>query len=286
MKNYYYPSLKKCIYCGTTTPPPGTHRFGDEHVIPLALGGNLIIKEASCRNCEKIINEEIESPVLPKEWIYLRIKNNFPTRKKSKNRPTHVTLQCHDGSSIQIPISDYSAPVPLYKFTEPRILTRASRINDNMHWTMSILSSHEAKTGMRQKYPLWNGIHSIIPQPFKFARLIAKIAYCRAVSEYGLEGFTPLVLPIILGHSDDYFYTVGGSLEISPAIPGGDHVLNLAILFRPQTIAILIIEVRLFSQIDTPTYKVVVGEINLNNLQHSSVFNSHMHDGKLAVEGS
>ncbi len=279
--NYLYPPLRRCIYCGTTTLPAGVSRFGDEHVVPLALGGNLILREASCRRCERIINEEIESPVLLKEWVYLRIKRNFPTRKKTRKRPTHVTLQCHDGSPIQIPINDYSTPVPLYKFTEARILTGAPRTNDNAHWTMDILSDTPAEADMRRKYPVWNGIHSITPQPFRFARLLAKIGYCHAVSEYGLEGFTPLVLDIILGHSDDYFYTVGGSLDLSPAIPGGDHVLNLEILFRSPTMAVLIIEVRLFSQITTPVYKVVVGEINLDNPQHAAVLSKHRRDGKL-----
>jgi hypothetical protein len=246
-------------------------RFGDEHVIPLALGGNLVLKEAACRQCEKIINQEIESPVLLKEWIYFRIKRNFPTRGKSKKRPTHVSLQTRNGDELRIPVHDYSTPVPLYKFIEPRILSGTERTNDNKHWTMDILTDADAEAEMRCKYPQWNGAHALIPQPFRFARLLAKIAHCRAVSEYGLDGFTPTVLDVILGRSDDYFYTVGGSLETQPAVSGGDHVLDLSVLFRTSRLAFLIADIRLFSQIVTPTYKVVVGKIYIDNPCHASV---------------
>ena len=281
MPNHFYPPLRRFSYCGTTTLPAGTKRFGDEHIIPLALGGSLILREATCRKCEKIVNEEIESPVLLKEWVHLRIKRNFPTRGKSKARPTHVTLRTRDGSPLKVPIQDYSTPVPAYKYIEPRILSGGPRIDNNMHWTMDVFTDSEAELSMRSRYPQWDGTHALIPQPFRFARLLAKIGYCRAVSEYGLGGFTPLALDVILGRSDDYFYTVGGSLDSQPAVPGGDHVLNLSLLFRSPQLALLIVDVRLFSQIVSPTYRIVVGEIRLDNPAHAAVLNKHQGDGKL-----
>ncbi|WP_430432772.1 HNH endonuclease [Methyloversatilis sp.] len=283
MPNHFYPPVGRCIYCGATALPAGVKRFGDEHIIPLALGGSLILKEAACRKCEKIINEEIESPVLLKEWVYLRVKRNFPTRGKSKKRPTYVTLRSRDGAELRIPIQDYSAPVPAYKFIPPRILSGAPRIDNNKHWSMDILTDHDSELQMRSKYPQWDGTHAVIPQPFRFARLLAKIAYCRAVAEYGIDGFKPLALDVILGHSDDYFLTVGGSLDSQPAVPGGDHVLDLNILFRSSRLAHLIIDVRLFSQIVSPAYRVVAGEINLDNPRHLEVLNRHQGGGKLVA---
>lgn len=283
MPDYLYPAVGKCIYCGTTTLPAGTNCFGDEHIIPLALGGNLVLKEASCRACERIINSQIESHVLLKEWIYLRIKRNFPTRGKSKNRPTHVTLKATNGKPLSVPIKDYSTPVPSYKFIEPRILSRSPRTNDNAHWTMDIFTDHDAELSMRAKYPQWDGIHRLIPQPFRFARLLAKIAHARAAAEYGLDGFFPLNNDVILGASDDYFYTVGGHLESQPAIPGGDHILDLSLLFQSPRLALLIVDIRLFSQVISPAYKVVAGEIDLDNPRHAEIFNRNMQMGKLAA---
>ena len=180
-------------------------------------------------------------------------------------------------------IKDYSTPVPAYKFIAPRILSGVPRTDDNKHWTMDILTDHESELQLRAKYPQWNGVHTLVPQPYTFARLLAKIAYCRAVAEYGIDGFTPLALDVILGRSDDYFLTVGGSLESQPAAPGGDHVLDLSLLFRSPRIAHLIVDVRLFSQIVSPAYRVVAGEVNLDNPKHAAVLSRHQGDGKLVT---
>ena len=43
---------KRCIYCLDAEPP-----FTREHVIPRGMGGGMILLEASCSDCQKIINE-------------------------------------------------------------------------------------------------------------------------------------------------------------------------------------------------------------------------------------
>lgn len=286
MADVSYPAVGRCIYCGANEPPPGARRFTDEHIIPLALGGNLILKQASCTDCAAIINREIETPVLFKEWGYLRIKRNFPSRSKNKRRATrreYVTLTRLDGRPMQIPVTDYSCPVPLYKFKQARILSGLPRGDDNFHWTMEMLSSPDEEVEMQRKFPEWNRRHSILMRPYQFARLLAKIAFSYAVAEYGLAAFTPLVADIIRGRSDDYFYSVGGELDIKAAIPGGDHVTDIKIIFRNPRRALLIVDVRLFSQIRTPAYHVVVGEIDLDNPLHGAAFERHRTQGKLEM---
>jgi hypothetical protein len=92
-----------------------------------------------------------------------------------------------------------------------------------------------------------------------------------------------LALDVILGQSDDYFLTVGGSLESQPAVPGGDHVLALSLLFRAPRIAHLIVDIRLFSQIVSPAYRVVAGEVNLDNPKHAAVLSRYQSEGKLVA---
>jgi hypothetical protein len=252
----------------------------------LALGGNLVLPEASCVDCARAINQQIETPVLFKEWGFLRIKRNFPSRSKKRKRATrteHVSLTRWDGRPMEVPVQDYSCPVPLYKFKEARILSGLPRGDDNLHWTMEILTDPDEEEQMQRRFPEWNRRHTFKAQPFQFGRLIAKIAHAYCVAEYGLGAFTPLVVDLILGRSDDYFYAVGGKLEIQAAIPGGDHITIMKILFRSPTRALLIIDVRLFSQIRTPEYHVVVGEINLDMSQHAAAFERHRTEGKLRV---
>ena len=45
-----YPPVGRCIYCFASNC-----NLGDEHIIPQALGGNIILHGASCSACDKII---------------------------------------------------------------------------------------------------------------------------------------------------------------------------------------------------------------------------------------
>ncbi len=54
----------RCIYCGDPHYRQANDRkLGEEHVIAEALGGNLIIEEAACQQCERRIND-FEQPIL------------------------------------------------------------------------------------------------------------------------------------------------------------------------------------------------------------------------------
>src|SRR5258708_37034090 len=98
-----YLPVGSCIYCGATQPTPGFSRFGDEHIVPFAFGGKLLLPEASCRTCERIINKQIETPVLRQEWGPLRDKMGWPTRDRpGRLKRTHARIRRKDGSSNKI----------------------------------------------------------------------------------------------------------------------------------------------------------------------------------------
>lgn len=282
MARHLYKPVGKCIYCGETELPSDIHRFGDEHIIPFALGGNLILPEASCKSCEKVINRQIETPVSSHEWGFFRSKRTFPTRNK-KRRRTHIKLRRVDGGSLNIPVNDYSTPVLLYKFGEARILNDLPPGTDHLRWTVVMLADHDAEMAMQHKYPEWNKQHRLKAQPHEFARLLAKIAYGYVVAELGLDALNPLVLGIILGKSDDYFYTVGGTWDIEPVVPNGNHITDISIKFIGPHRALIIVDIRLFSATETPSYHVVVGLIDLNNSEHARAFEKHRLEGKFIV---
>jgi hypothetical protein len=43
------PGIGRCIYCDASGVA-----LSDEHVIPFALNGNLVIEDASCEDCRKL----------------------------------------------------------------------------------------------------------------------------------------------------------------------------------------------------------------------------------------
>jgi hypothetical protein len=289
MANHYYPPLGRCIYCGVTELPPSIYRFGNEHIIPLSMGGNLVLQEASCKKCERIINKEVETPITSHEWGYFRANRGFPTRNNKnrgsnkKDRKMYIELRTLDGNPLKIPISDYSAPVFLYKFGEARILYGVSEGNDHLRWTVDVLTDHDAEMRMQQKFPNWDKKHTLKTRPHEFARLLAKIAYGYSVAELGFGTFDVFVKDIIIGQSNDYFNFVGGSYDILPPIPGGDHITNISFKFTSSKKALVIVDIRLLSQTSTPNYHVVVGEIDLENPEHLKSFDQHRINGKLST---
>lgn len=251
------------------------------------MGGNLVLKEASCKKCEKIINQEVETPITSHEWGYFRANRGFPTRNNKnrgsnkKNRKTHIELSTLDGLPLKIPISDYSAPVFLYKFGEARILSGTPAGTDHLRWTVDVLTDRDAEIRMQQKFPNWDKKHTLKARPHEFARLLAKIAYGYSVAELGLGTFYGYVQDIIIGQSNDYFNFVGGSWDILPPVTGGDHVTNITFKFISPETALVIVDIRLLSQTSTPNYHVVVGEIDLKNSEHLRSFEQHRVNGKI-----
>ena len=162
--NVRYVPVGQCIYCGILDVPQGMKRFHDEHIVPLALNGALILLEASCRQCERIINMQIENR-LAEEYAYFRTKSRLPTRRP-KNRKKTVKLPSITGGWIDVPTTEYTAPVPLYRFKTARILSEAPPISNSHAWTMDILGSGDEEVRLRKKYPLWTKAHILKAQPY------------------------------------------------------------------------------------------------------------------------
>jgi hypothetical protein len=91
----------------------------------------------------------------------------------------------------------------------------------------------------------------------------------------------PIVTDIILGESDDYFKTVGGSHDIAPPVPGGDHTLGIELKHILPSRVLVKVNIRLFSSVATPSYHVVVGQIDLQNMQHILAYEKLRFDGKM-----
>jgi hypothetical protein len=92
--------------------------------------------------------------------------------------------------------------------------------------------------------------------------MIAKIAYCTAVSTIGLNQWEEVfVLPAILGQRDDIWHWVGSEGTISPDLINrpkhGSH--HLAKFWVKQ--GHVHVHVQLFGNAGTPEYLVVVGRI-------------------------
>jgi hypothetical protein len=97
---------------------------------------------------------------------------------------------------------------------------------------------------IRQKFPM-----------LKFMRMLAKIAYCFAVAERGIDRYTDSELrQLVQGSRDDYHNFVGGALN-------GEHLTDRYLhhlAFRERDNRATVI-VHLFSSYNAPAYEVVIG---------------------------
>ena len=69
--------VNKCIYCGGVGQT-------DEHVIPRALGGTMLLRKASCETCRNITSRCERSP-LHKNLAEARAVLDYPSRKRNFN---------------------------------------------------------------------------------------------------------------------------------------------------------------------------------------------------------
>ena len=277
-----YDPIGRCIYCG------GADNLSKEHIVPLALGGDFILPQSSCRACAELINREIETPILNQEMKAFRTFQNFPTRRP-KQRPKTYDLRNRDGTVIRVPAGEYYGPFPLYKFKQPRVLTGAAPLPNDHAWLMDVFGTNEeAEMALRAKYPKWDRTHQLKPQPFQFARLLAKIGYSYAAAELGLNSFLPGdVIDIVLGKTEDFFRCVGGTDPEPHPGPEEDppgHWYRIEGRFSQRGLGLVchvVVGIRLFAKYHVPTYTVVAGEADLRNPQHFEAMEKRRLTGKM-----
>jgi hypothetical protein len=243
-----------CIYCGMRGV-----RLDDEHVVPLSLGGQHILEDASCLSCADITTK-FERDVARDMWGDARNSYNVRSRRKRK-RKTHIALAdpADPSRRLKVPYADYPAPMMFYKMGPAGLLAGMPDTVDMSHrWQMEMLT-HEVKAkGFQQKFgvPLTARVRHM---PESFARLLAKIGYCNLLTILDPGDFRPICLPYILGRKNPS-YVVGGAFEIAEPEAVGYRLSILG--FGSAERMMLVAEIRLFANAGTPAYHVVVGDVS------------------------
>jgi HNH endonuclease len=258
-----YPAIGKCIYCGCTSK-----RLTEEHIIPLGLGGDLILPEASCEDCNAITGTVVEGPCLQKMLIAPRTHWKIKTRRPKK-RPTMLPVGIGEpekdfewrGASI----TDHPLAFGLPVFAPAGILTNEPPRREFHLLTAWAYKSDEADDRLKahgETAGMWQWF-----SPELFCRMLAKIAHSFVVAELHLDSFVAFLPDIILGRSEIISHHVGGT--IAPDVPptstpaGSELQHDLAIYYRsvrdgPPVVSAT---VQLFSTLHAPVYEVIVGRM-------------------------
>lgn len=259
-----YPPVGFCIYCGSDTYAHGSSRkLGDEHIIPEGLGGRLILKEASCKSCEKITSQA-ELEWLRGSFYAARVHKGLGKKKRRTLQTLPLKILTNGKVVIKdVPLKEYPSMVVTLLFDTPEILLGLNPVNKVLSGGVAVGTF--PPFGELLKDYLAQGSVTIEP-PRKSAtsthlgRMLAKIAHAYAVAELGIKGFNSVLQPIILGNDIRHLaYYVGGSREISPPL-SSHYSISLLNSRSATSMPVYEVEIRLLSDIQgMPTYRVIVG---------------------------
>jgi len=253
------PSAGLCIYCGRT------EALTDEHVVPFGLGGNLVLPDASCSECNKLTSA-FERRVLRGFMEDARVAGGFPTRRP-KERPVSIPIQIRkDGQfeSVQLPTAEALGMLVLPTLERSAFLAGKPATNGvNVVGTQMIGFGKPPKdvaTALNTR-TLQSTAHV---DATSFVRMLAKIGYSFAVASLGPYPLSEVpVLPLIQGKADDGStwigsaeYRIGGIEDKKP-----QHALGLVWVsgaYGDTAEKVLIAQVKLFANSGATGYEVVV----------------------------
>jgi hypothetical protein len=232
----------------------------DEHFLPLSLGGQHVIEKASCRKCADI-TKKFEQDVAREMWGDARISYDAPSRRK-KERPTHIKV--HDpeqpGRTVKVPYSEYPAPIIFYKMQKAGMLLGApENLDISGAWQFSAVHDDKRVKGFEDKFGI-KLTAKFRHVPNSFGRLLAKIGYGQVLWALEPDEFRPLCVPYILGAKSNVSYVVGGTFDIPPPNPGIGYNLR-TVVYGDKTRILLIALLRIYANLHSPIYHVVVGDV-------------------------
>ncbi len=249
------PSKGICIYCSGKDL-----KLTDEHIVPLSLGGQHVIREASCLQCADI-TKKFEQDVARGLWGDARASYNSPSRRKKERKP-NIFLRDPAGKEpdLEVAISEYPAAMVFYHMHRAGILEGKSEdFNSSGQWKLIAIVDEQRLREFERKNP------GRLTAQFKhvsysFARLLAKIGYGQVLTSLDPEDFRPFCLPYILGKKTNLSYIVGSRLSIEEPQAGIGYSLS-SHRFGTADRLVIAAEVRLIANNHTPTYHVIVGDV-------------------------
>ena len=255
-------SVNKCIYCGGVGET-------DEHIIPLALGGITKLLKASCEFCRDITSRCERNP-LKENWAEARAVLGYPSRRRNfvyEKFPLEVIYK--DGSKGILKLSKSEAPgltifieYQLPAFFNPNNYKSGVMINGSRLISFGNITLE----ALLKKYNLKKIKPKATYKGTNFGKMLAKIAYCASIAQFGLDSFEQcFVLPALLNKKDDIGFWVGcdnkGSIVPLIGKQSYNNVIKIYELKDNNNIRYIIARLKFFALSDAPEYIVLVGSL-------------------------
>lgn len=217
--------LNACMYCGSLKDKDLT----DEHIIPFGMGGDLVFRKSSCKDCARKTSQD-EMKILRGFMYDGRLVGNLPSRRK-KNQPTTITniLLRKDGTEFtkEFLLKSGAAVIHLPIFTTPgaifgKVAEEGAEIKElaTLHLGMDNFNNFSKDNNV-------NGLKfNTKIDVISFCKVLCKIAYGYHVHKKGLfpREESP-ALKIMLGEITTMKHWMGSRDAVYPDAKGL-HILN------------------------------------------------------------
>jgi hypothetical protein len=262
----------RCIYCGTSEHElsPEQESLTDEHIIPLGLGGNMILPAASCKACQVIINRDVEQPLqrgISGMFTPARANIGLHGRKRDKNGRTvpelSIIVENQFGFRRTIHAKGTDVPFALAGFISGPPEYFAIRPTRRIETWFSVDHAHLMRLGVRagEKVHGLGYFDSLL-----HSRLVAKIGLALTYAVFPYDRVKPWVRDLILGRDELSFRFVGS--QPSSNRTNNLHRLSVSQLpFMPPPLPpgsdkIIAASITLFHSYGAPEYLILVGELD------------------------
>lgn len=259
----------RCLYCLEDMSSYAVNEITDEHIIPRALNGALVIRNGACQACARFSNKAYEYTALNKDlFVPRRLLELKKSRNRGKNQkpPEPLPLVAlgnrvmsggEELFNIQLSDAEYPNIFSLILFPPAGRLVgedRGSELKEIRGQFFNLGGNRGRRMDVTTREPHANG---------PFANMLAKIAYCYAAAERGIEAFDGSdIRDLLMGRRSDVYNFVGNPSE--PETLGNQHLHALYFRERDDWLTVL---VHLFASCNgdpkAPAipYEVVVGKI-------------------------
>jgi hypothetical protein len=213
------------------------------------------MRKAACDPCRDYTNTKFENTALQADFLVPRLLLELKRRKKSiQKKLPKATIINHDNSrieEIELQLSEYPPVVQFLKFRPAGLLVNEERTGGLEHIQVTSLNFNLPRS---YSYKAIETRHKF--NHTAFSTTLAKIAYCFAVAEKGIDYFDgSSIRDLLLGRRTDTFNFVGGVLNGEHTSPTYLHHLSFRV--RDNWLTVI---VHLFASFNAEPYEVVVGK--------------------------
>ena len=254
---HVYPPANLCIYCGARGREISLSR---EHIIPIGLGGGLILPKASCEKCRRVTSG-FETTCLRK--MFLPYRQLAGLVRHEKDLPAHIPLifdpTAREGGRL-VPVGEHPRMLVLPQFLEPPGMLIGAAPDTQLKIGYQIIGDRDVDDAMRRvladKRPI-----SLHFNHVAFMRMLAKVAHAFAVAEIGLGDLDPELPDLIHGRNLGLASYLIGRSDIHLPVPANNLGHQVAWGGIPYGTRVLVgVRIRLFAAHPTaPAYTVIAG---------------------------